>query len=386
MTEQPLRKILHRLNTSGRLVRWAVELSEFDIQFLPRPAIKAQVLADFIAECTLPADAEINQPPSEEVDKTPGGQSDATSDQNLDKEADTLGETNGTGRVEEKDKMEEEPLWELHMDGSSNYLGSGAGLILTGPENFVMDYAVRFGFKASNNEAEYEALLAGMKLAIQTRAQRLKAYIDSQLVVKQIQGSYEARDDRMRKYLAQVRTLADKFTTFEVMRVPRMENEKADILSKLAAFWYTALGNICVEFLKKSSIESEVVEVMQVDHEPCWMDDIINYLCNGELPEEKKKARQVTQISARFSLDGENLYKRSYTLPYLKCLRPSDAAYTLQETHEGICGEHLGGKALAIKVAFSVEILLLAKATQNDVVSLALAFGYSVTSAKEGHL
>ncbi|XP_077232285.1 uncharacterized protein LOC143868277 [Tasmannia lanceolata] len=150
--------------------------------------------------------------------------------------------------------------------------------------------------------------------------------------------------------MAQVSTLADKFTSFEVTHVPRTENGKADILSKLAASGYTALGNIYMEFLKKSSIESEVVEVMQVDHDPCWMDDITNYLRSSELPEEKNKVRQVIQRLAIFSLDGENLYKRLYTLPYLKCLRPGDASYTLQETHEGICGEHLGGKALAIKV------------------------------------
>ncbi|XP_077215636.1 uncharacterized protein LOC143850257 [Tasmannia lanceolata] len=179
------------------------------------------------------------------------------------------------------------------MDGSSNYQGCGAGLILTGLENFVMDYAVRFGFQASNNEAEYEALIAGMKLAIQTRAQRLKVYSDSQLVVNQVHGTYEACDNRMRKYLAQVRQLVDKFTSFQIARVPRTENGKANVLSKLAASRYTALGNIYMEFLKKSSIENEVVEVMQVDHEPCWMDDIVNYMRSGNLPEEKRKARQV---------------------------------------------------------------------------------------------
>ncbi|XP_077226222.1 uncharacterized protein LOC143859389 [Tasmannia lanceolata] len=105
-----------------------------------------------------------------------------------------------------------------------------------------------------------------------------------------------------------------------------------------------------MEFLQKSSIENEVAEVMQVEHESCWMDEIIEYLRSGKLPETKKEARKVKQRAARFSLDGERLYKRSYTLPYLKCLRPSNAAYALQETHEGICGEHLGGKALAIKM------------------------------------
>ncbi|XP_077248105.1 uncharacterized protein LOC143887799 [Tasmannia lanceolata] len=125
---------------------------------------------------------------------------------------------------------------------------------------------------------------------------------------------------------------------------------KSNVLSKLAASGYTALGSIRMEFLKESSIENEIVEIMQVEHEPCWIDEIINYLRDGKLPQEMKEACKVVQRAARFSLDGENLYKRSYTLPYLKCLRPGDASYALQETHEGICGEHLGGKALAIKV------------------------------------
>ncbi|XP_077251873.1 uncharacterized protein LOC143891116 [Tasmannia lanceolata] len=185
-----------------------------------------------------------------------------------------------------------------------------------------------------------------MNLAVQTSAQRLKAYCDSQLVANQIQGVYEARDERMIKYLSKVHQLASKFKDFEFVRIPRTEIAKADVLSKLAAFGYTTLGSICMEFLQKSSIENEAVEVMQVECKPCWMDEIIEYLRSGKLPEAKKEARKVVQRVARFSLDGESLYKRSYILSYLKCLRPGNAAYALQETHEAICGEHLGGKAL----------------------------------------
>ncbi|XP_077215668.1 uncharacterized protein LOC143850295 [Tasmannia lanceolata] len=300
LTDQPLRQVLHRPDISGRLVKWAVELSEFDIQYVPRPAIKAQVLADFVAECTIPQ-------------------------QFVDSEAVQL-------PVAEESAPEE------------------SGLVLTGPDDFTADYALRFGFRASNNEAEYEALLAGMSLAIQTDARELKAYCDSQLVANQIQGVYGARDERMIKYVAKVRQLASKFESFEVIKVPRTENNKADVLSKLAASGYTTLGSICMEFLPRSSIERKAAETMQVENEPCWMDEIISYLCDGKLPEDKKEARKVTQRAARFSLSNDILYKSSYTLPYLKCLRPGDAAYTLQETHEGICGEHLGGKALAIKV------------------------------------
>ncbi|XP_077250975.1 uncharacterized protein LOC143890252 [Tasmannia lanceolata] len=341
LTGQPLRQILHRPDTSGRLVKWAVELSEFDIKYLPRPAIKAQILADFIAECTVPdPDPGLVAVPSPEAEP-------AVPEPRVVFRASP---PPGTESVIAHPVFDEEPLWEVYVDGSSNKTGCGAGLVLTGPEDFVLNYALRFGFRASNNEAEYEALIAGMNLAVQTRAQRLRAYCDSQLVVCQIQGVYEAREERMIKYLGRVRSLAVHFKSFEVVRIPRAENVKADVLSKLAASGYTALREIRMEFLKRSSIDAQSVVVMQIDDEPCWMDEIIRYLRSGELPGERKEARKVTQRAARFSLDGETLYKRSYTLPYLKCLRPSDALLALQETHEGICGEHLGGKALAIKI------------------------------------
>ncbi|XP_077230110.1 uncharacterized protein LOC143863306 [Tasmannia lanceolata] len=271
LTGQPLRQILHCPDTSGRLVKWAVELSEFDIKYLPRPAIKAQVLADFIAECTMPD----SDPGSEAA--LPSEAEPVISEQQIEAEAVPLPGLESAAPPTSPLPCSEEPPWE-------------------------------------------------------------------------IQGVYEAREERMIKYLQRVRSLASKFGSFEVIRVPRTKNTKADVLSKLATSGYTALREIRMEFLKTSSIDGQPVVVMQIDDEPCWMDEIIRYLRSRELPGEKKEARKVVQRAARFSLDGETLYKRSYTLPYLKCLRPTDALYALRETHEGICGEHLGGKALAIKV------------------------------------
>ncbi|XP_077251992.1 uncharacterized protein LOC143891256 [Tasmannia lanceolata] len=286
LTGQPLRQILHRPDTSGRLVKWAVELSEFDIKYLPRPAIKAQVLADFIAECTMPDSGS----GSEAV--LPTAAEPATFEQQVKTEAVPLTGPEDAPSPTSPLPCSEEPLWEVYVDGSSNKGGSGAGLVLTGPDDFVLNYALRFGFRASNNE---------------------------------IQGVYEAREERMIKYLQRVRVLAGKFESFELIRVPRAENTKADVLSKLAASGYTALKEIRMEFLKTSSIDDQPVVVMQIDDEPCWMDEIIRYLRSGELPGEKKEARKVVQRAARFSFDGETLYKRSYTLPYLKFLRPTDA-------------------------------------------------------------
>ncbi|XP_077222112.1 uncharacterized protein LOC143855952 [Tasmannia lanceolata] len=102
--------------------------------------------------------------------------------------------------------------------------------------------------------------------------------------------------------------------------------------------------------MKKAAIETETEELMQIERESCWMDEIIRYLQDGKLQEDKKEARRIIQRASRFRYDGQNLYKRSYTWPYLKCLHPIDATYSLREVHEGVCGKHLGGKALIQKI------------------------------------
>ena len=120
LTDHPLKKVLFKPDTSGRLVNWAVELGEFDIEYLPRPAIKGQALADFIAEFTSPV---------------------AQEDQPVD------------------------DLWKIGVDGSATKKRSGAGIVLITPEGQEMKHAVRMDFKTTNNEAEYEAVVAGLTIA-----------------------------------------------------------------------------------------------------------------------------------------------------------------------------------------------------------------------------
>ena len=87
------------------------------------------------------------------------------------------------------------PIWRLSVDGAANSQGSGVGLILTSPDEIDAEYALRFGFQASNNEAEYEAVIVGLNLAHSMEADQLKICSDSQLVVKQIEDSYEAKGE-----------------------------------------------------------------------------------------------------------------------------------------------------------------------------------------------
>ncbi|GFY85496.1 molybdenum cofactor sulfurase family protein [Actinidia rufa] len=193
LIDQPLKKILQRSDTSGQLLKWSIELSDFHISYQPRMAIKAQVLADFVAEFTHDVDLEpeITFP---EVETT-----------------------------KEHNLNEDLAKWKLFVDRSSNQHGCGAGLVLQTPSGEQIEYTICIGFKGTNNEAEYEALLAGLKVATKLGVDSLNAFSDSQLVIFQI---------------------------------PKEENKKADSLANLAlAFDFITDGNIPLEFLPNPSIE-----------------------------------------------------------------------------------------------------------------------------------
>ncbi|XP_073101422.1 uncharacterized protein [Elaeis guineensis] len=124
--------------------------------------------------------------------------------------------------------------WIIHVDGSSNVAGSGTGLLLLGPEEFIAKYALRFDFPTTYNEAEYKAILAGLRITKELGIQKLKIYIDLQLVADQVKGDFEAREENMKKYLQKVKDLTSKFFYFDIQQIPRSENSRADLLSKLA--------------------------------------------------------------------------------------------------------------------------------------------------------
>ena len=106
--------------------------------------------------------------------------------------------------VENAQTMTDLPIWKLSVDGASNAQGRGAGLILTSPEGIDIEYALRFGFQASYNEAKYEAVIAGLNLAHSLEVDQLEVCSDSQLVVRQIEDTYKAKSGRMILYLQKV--------------------------------------------------------------------------------------------------------------------------------------------------------------------------------------
>ncbi|GKE20163.1 reverse transcriptase domain-containing protein [Tanacetum coccineum] len=121
-------------------------------------------------------------------------------------------------------------------------------------------YALRFKFDATNNEAEYEALIAGLKIAEQMGVKNLQANVDSWLVANQVNGTYVAKEIDMVRYLEKVKTLTNSFKAFLIKQVPRSENKKADALSKIASTSFAHLSKqVLVEELKEKSISAEEV-------------------------------------------------------------------------------------------------------------------------------
>ena len=161
------------------------------------------------------------------------------------------------------------PIWRLSVDGAANAQGSGAGLILTSPDGIDVEYALRFSFRASNNEAEYEVVIAGLNLAHSMEADQLEVSNDSQLVVKQIEDSYEAIGEKMILYLKKVRELLKKFIRVQVKHVLRAENSRVDALVKLATASQEDLGSLIpVEHLPEPSVNVDNGEVSPVMSKP----------------------------------------------------------------------------------------------------------------------
>ncbi|KAI3798231.1 hypothetical protein L1987_33502 [Smallanthus sonchifolius] len=208
-----------------------LELEDHTIEYAPRTAIKGHVLADFVTETHEEAENSMDET-KEEGEKT--------------------GEKEGG-------------TWRLFTEGSSNEEGCGAGLILTSPEDIELTYALRLEFQATNNEAEYEALIAGLKMADRMKAKHLEAPVDSLQVANQVNRVYEAKEETMVRYLQKTQELRKSFMSSTIVHIPRTQNKKADILSKLASTTFQHLEKgFKVEILDTPSIFAKEIMVTQM--------------------------------------------------------------------------------------------------------------------------
>jgi ribonuclease HI len=314
VTQYPVRAMFHKTDFTGRIWKWGAKIGTLDVKYLSRTAIKGQILADFVTEFTLTTEQkDLNETTFQE--KTP----------------------------------EDSGWWKIYVDGASNAKGSGTGVVIITPDETVIEQSIRLDFKTSNNEAEYEAVLAGLNSAKTLGAQQLIVHCDSLLVASQINGEYMARDERMAAYLLKVQQTITSFQTVRVEQIGQNLNSHADALATLASVLSADFKRfIPIETLATPSIAMPTCHIHTITVGLCWMDPYVHYLKEGVLPKQKREAEIIRRKAVRFWLSKDlKLFKRSFSGSYLLCVHPDIVEDLLFEIHEGICGSHIGGRSLA---------------------------------------
>ncbi|KAJ9542262.1 hypothetical protein OSB04_028768 [Centaurea solstitialis] len=315
VTNYPLKTVLRKPELTGRLAKWSIYLSGFDLTYKPKTAIKSQALADFVAEFS----PGVEQPSHDEINNM---------------------------------MIPDNQLWTLYVDGSSNIRGSGLGIVLKSSHGGNMVYSIRCEFKATNNEAEYEALIAGLEIAYNSGARCLHVRSDSLLVVNQINGDFQAKDSKMMVYLEIARESIARFEEFSIEQIPRDMNAQADALANLGStFNEPTLENIPIIHLMTSSIEAKE-KVQMIEEVYNWSLDIWNYLKYDRLPDDKMEARKIKTKASRYTIFEGRLYRKSTSGLILRCITSQKHMnQILHEMHDGECGNHSGGRSLANRIS-----------------------------------
>jgi ribonuclease HI len=294
ITDFPLVDILHNQDATRCISKSAVELGALSIDFKPRTAIKSQALVYFMAEWRE------NQIPTP-VDKT--------------------------------------KHWTMYFDGSLKLDGGGARVLFISPKGKQLKYVLQILWEVSNNEAEYEALLHGLCLAISLSIKRLLVDGDSLLVVQQVNKEWDCNKETMDAYIEEVRKLENKFSGLEVHHLIREHNIGADILSKLGSTHAQVPVGVFIQELKQPSIKSSPQittdtgpqepdrEVMMLGED--WRDTYNDFIRGQRLPAgmdtRSAAAARVMHRSKGFVLVDNNLYRhgaRSGVL--MKCITGED--------------------------------------------------------------
>jgi ribonuclease HI len=298
----PLGEIIQCREASGRIAKWAVELMGETLSFVPWKAIKSQVSADFLAEWV---DTQLPTAPIQAE------------------------------------------LWTMYFDGSLMKIGAGVGLLFISPLGKHVRYVLHLHFPASNNMAEYEAQVNGLRIAIELGVRRLDARGESQLAIDQVMKNSHCRDWKMEAYCDEVRRLEDKFYGLELNHIARRYNETSDELAKIASGWTMVPPDVFSRDIHQPSVKIDDTpepeealaqpevssaaegEALRVEGErnrvttnPNWQAPYLEYLLRGELPLDKAEARRLARRAKSFVLlgDKKELYHRSPSGILQRCI------------------------------------------------------------------
>jgi ribonuclease HI len=290
---------------TGRIEKWAAKLNEFTIYYMHRSLIQSQVLVDFIA--------------------------------------------NWAPVAQDEEATKDAEAWTVCCNGFWGTFGAGAAAVLVAPSKVRTCYAIKLDFSCTNNIAEYEALLLGLK-AMGIRRAILKT--DSQVISGHVDKSSKARDPKLEKYLNAVRRLEASFEGFSVKNIPRGENEHADLLAKSAAKGLPLPSEVFFETIKAPSIELMERAVLTISpvHSEDWRTEIISFLQGNCLSDDEAYNKRMEARTRPYVINEGELYKHGVCSPLLKCLSRNEGHALMKEIHAGLCGAHIRSRPLLRKV------------------------------------
>jgi ribonuclease HI len=219
----------------------------------------------------------------------------------------------------------------MYFDGSLKLEGAGAGVILISPMGKQLKYVLQIFWKVSNNEAEYEALLHGLRLTASLGIKRLLVYDDSAVVINQVNKSWDCNKENMNAYCLEVCKLENKFYGLEFHHVVRDNNVSADVLSKLGSTRAQVPTGVFIHELHAPSIPEPALTTTDPAHPPAgqevmmidvdWRQPFIDYIREQKVPSDKSSAEQLIRQAKSYVLVGDKLYRRGATSGVLmKCV------------------------------------------------------------------
>jgi ribonuclease HI len=303
-SSQPLKDIMRNREATGRIGKWATELNEFTIDYVHRSSIQSQALVDFI------------------VDWTPGAQG--------------------------EEAIKDAEAWTIFCDGSWGTFGAGAAAVLVAPSKVRTCYAARLDFSCTNNIAEYEALLLGLRKLKAMGIRRVVLKTNSQVISGHVDKSSKARDPKLEKYLDTVRRLEASFEGFSEKNIPRGENEHANMLAKSVAQGLPLPLEVFFETIKAPSVELMERAVLAISpvHSEDWRTEIISFLQGNYLLDDEVYNRRMEARTRPYVIIQGELYKHGVCSPLLKCLSRTEGQELMKEIHAGLCGSHIGSRPL----------------------------------------
>ena len=297
---QALKFLLQYQGISRRMSRWALMLSEFDITISPPSRLKSQALADMLA-------------------LLPSGQHESLEDE-------VPGDLIEVGHCDEE-------VWAMYFDGSPSWIDGGAGVVLEGGSGKEM-FSYKLTFPCTNNEAEYEALILGLKVAKEKGIKKLRILGDSKLILKQMEGEYGVKEASLAVYKEAALALLQEFDEVSYVHVPRTHNREADALATLGARAHVQEEFREVVIMKKGHPSYAPLRRIERVEKEDWRTPLIKQL--------QRKSAFCTKATKNYVMHLGVLYRKENNGLLMRCVGQEEGIQKAKEIHDGACEANKG--------------------------------------------